>query len=265
MSKKPNIEHRQKSFIRKLLRFKTAYISKDKKFRFSSSEILVNLGKEEISQLASLGIIEFTPNKISINSLSKKWLLRKMANNGASKEEQFSEQHRNIKFNNDGVKINLNESPISRLTIVRAGKKPYLEPHHVEAARRFSNLMERSHLRSRITMSYNDAQLASTKSSSNVKLDISDMAIDARKTMESLLADIPKDWASIIIDVCGFEKGLQTVESERGWPRRSAKLVLRIGLEQLAFNLGLCQKAIGSNRNNINSWIEQGSLPTKYY
>ncbi len=260
MSKTFNIEKKQIAFIRTLLRYKTASISADGKFRFGTSQRLVNLALDEVKKLASEGIIDFQKGNISINPLSKGWLKRKMA----SKQEQYCDQHRNVKINRKGVKLNINESPISRLTLTSAKKDPYLKAHHIEAAKRFSQLFERANLRSKITMSYNDGQLVSSKNSYNVKTDISDLAIDARKKVGQLLTNLPNDCASIIIDVCGYEKGLQTIESERGWPRRSAKLVLRIGLEQLAQNFGLSQQAIGKERNKPSHWLEEQSRPTRF-
>jgi hypothetical protein len=58
-----------------------------------------------------------------------------------------------------------------------------------------------------------------------------------------------------VFDVCGLLKGLQTVESERGWPRRSAKMVLRIGLEQLATHWGLSAEARGRETASIDGWL----------
>jgi hypothetical protein len=58
------------------------------------------------------------------------------------------------------------------------------------------------------------------------------------RRLNRLAALLPADCWGVLFDVCGLGKGLQLVETERRWPRRSAKLVLRIGLDQLAAQFG---------------------------
>jgi hypothetical protein len=60
----------------------------------------------------------------------------------------------------------------------------------------------------------------------------------------------------VLFDVCGFGKGLQVIELERRWPRRSAKLVLRIGLEQLAATFELSPTATGNERGHARNWLD---------
>ena len=94
--------------------------------------------------------------------------------------------------------------------------------------------------------------------------DISDLAADARRDLARIHAVLPRDCAGVVLDVCGLLKGLQEVERDRGWPRRSAKLVLRIGLEQLAQHYGLGPVARGADSSRKRSWMEEGARPMQF-
>lgn len=86
--------------------------------------------------------------------------------------------------------------------------------------------------------------------------EIGDMAADARKALAGLYRQLPRDCAEVVLDVCGFSKGLQQIETERGWPRRSAKLVLRIGLDRLAEVYGIGEVAVGAEVRRRRAWMD---------
>lgn len=177
------------------------------------------------------------------------WLKRQMLD-----EDAFAAQHRLEVATGEGLKLNLDESPLSRLA---TGKAPFLERHQVEAGERVRRLCERAQMQPRVTMSYSGAHTAGGKGASRAA-EISDLAADARKQLAALHAALPPDCAGVVLDVCGLLKGLQQVESERGWPRRSAKLVLRIGLEQAAGYFGLTGAAAG--RAKPRMWGERPTV-----
>jgi hypothetical protein len=89
------------------------------------------------------------------------------------------------------------------------------------------------------------------------------MAVDARRKINQIWQRLPRDCAIAVHDICCLEKGLQTVEMEHSWPRRSAKLVLRIGLDQLAMHFGLSNVATGpKSGKRASGWIGSGARPT---
>lgn len=178
------------------------------------------------------------------------WLKRQMLDDDA-----FAAQHRTETMSPQGLRLNLDESPLARLA---SGDAPFLAAHQVEAGERFRKLCERAQMQPRVTMSYSAAHTAGGRGISAAG-DLTDMAAEARRQLAQLQRALPADCAGVVFDVCGLLKGLQVVESERGWPRRSAKLVLRIGLEQAAGFFGLSAAAIGTGSRST-SWGERPTV-----
>lgn len=137
----------------------------------------------------------------------------------------------------------------------------FLEPHHLEAARRVAGLFERAHLSQRVTMRY--APVPATTRNTGARGEITDMAADARKALAVIYRSLPSDCAAVVMEVCCYDKGLQAIEAERGWPRRSAKLVLRIGLDHLAARFGLSATARGPDAQACYGWMDEGAKPSE--
>lgn len=150
---------------------------------------------------------------------------------------------------------------LGQLSRARNGEPAFLEAHHLEAASRLQKLFERSRLRARTTMNYGPRV---DRWHGGHTDDVGDMALDARRQLAAIYADLPRDCAQIVLDVCGYEKGLQDIERERGWPRRSAKLVLRIGLEALAARFGLTASVTGRETATTRNWLGDGARPTEF-
>jgi hypothetical protein len=143
---------------------------------------------------------------------------------------------------------------VVRLAVARGNEAPFLAAHHVEAARRLARLFERARMRQRVTMSYDPTRLGGRAGGGSVQADLSVSAEDARRSLANLAEVLPVECWNVLFDVCGFDKGMQDVEIERDWPRRSGKLVLRIALSQLAGHFGLSATAEGQENGRHRHW-----------
>jgi hypothetical protein len=216
----------------------------------------LRLGGDDVRRLLSAGVLLGDAESCRAAPEARLWLKRAML-----EADAFAAQHRIDAVSPEGARLNLAESPLARLAAASSGEPAFLERHHVEAGERVRKLAERAQLQPRVTMSYSAAHTAGGKNGGRAA-EISDMAAEARRALAEIHGVLPRDCAGVVLDVCGLLKGLQVIESERGWPRRSAKLVLRIGLDQLARHYGFAPMAVGVETRRRHAWVGENARPT---
>ena len=90
----------------------------------------------------------------------------------------------------------------------------------------------------------------------------SDLVIAAKERLDHALDAVGPEFSGLLLDVCCFLKGLETVEHERSWPRRTSKIVLGLALDRLARHYGLTTKIIGKHRVPLRAWQAEDARPT---
>ncbi|MDY8109982.1 DUF6456 domain-containing protein [Fulvimarina sp. 2208YS6-2-32] len=126
---------------------------------------------------------------------------------------------------------------INRLSQGRGGREPFLTRSERDAAERLRSDFTRGSLMASVSQSW-DFQPAA-KAGRGAAGDLSDTAIDARARVEGAIDAIGPELAGLILDIACHLKGLEEVERTRGWPARSAKMLLKVGLGMLVRHYGL--------------------------
>lgn len=144
--------------------------------------------------------------------------------------------------------VNDAESPLAWLARRKdRDGRPFLEPTQLEAGERFRRDIEQAQILQRVTANW-DASISSSRRGADAGVAVTDIAMDARGRLTRAFDAVGPEMAGLLTDVCGYLKGLELVESERGWPARSGKVVLKIALDRLARHYGLAPQACGRAR-----------------
>ena len=148
------------------------------------------------------------------------------------------------------------ESPLAWLAR-RRGKagEAFLDAAALEAGERLRRDFEMAQMLPKVTQSW------SSPSGGGRPGEASDTSVAASQRARRALSAVGGELSGLLMDVCGFLKGLETVEAERGWPKRSGKLVLRIALERLAAHYGLSAQAQGRAHAPSQVWRESAPPP----
>lgn len=131
------------------------------------------------------------------------------------------------------VSVNWAESPLGQLAR-RKGRdgRPFLSAAELRAGERLRSDYTRGQIMQRLGANW-EASVSSGRREGGVA-DLTETALAARLRVEKAIRAVGPELSGVLIDVCCFLKGMETVEMERGWPVRSAKVVLKTALGALS-------------------------------
>ncbi|KXF79460.1 hypothetical protein ATN84_00365 [Paramesorhizobium deserti] len=132
------------------------------------------------------------------------------------------------------VAFNCAESPLCQLYRRKgADGKPFLTAEEFAAGERLRSDFTRGNLMSGIGVNWETSVAGRNRAAGNGAAELTDAALAARFRVEKAIEAVGPELSGVLIDICCFLKGLETVERERRWPARSAKLLLKAALGAL--------------------------------
>jgi hypothetical protein len=148
-----------------------------------------------------------------------------------------------------------NESPLAWLRRRRdpAGR-PMISQAQYDAGERLRADFTRARLSPRVTADWSATPERRRRRGGPTGVHLVESALAARQRVEAAVAAVGPALGGVLLDVCGFLAGLEEVERQRGWPRRSGKVVLAIALDRLAAHYGFAETARGPDSARIRQW-----------
>lgn len=158
------------------------------------------------------------------------------------------------------VLVNDSESPLAWLAR-RKGRdgRAMIGPDQFIAGERLRADFTRGHMTPRVTSSWSG--IGRTRGSGSGGSDMTDLIVASRQRVRLALDACGPEFSGLLLDVCCFLRGLEDVERERGWPSRSAKVVLQLALDRLARHYGLRSDARGAD-GSIRTWLADNAAFT---
>ena len=208
----------------------------------------------------SIGLIGIADTQLKCLPVAKTFLKRAL---GPDEDEIWRGQHADLRpllkstpAQQATVRLNLDESPLASLARLKdKNGEPFLPAEAFDAGHRLHADFMRAQLQPRITQSFSPRIDIGPKGNAT---DLSDTAIAARIRFSKAVTAMGPDLQGVAVDVCCFAKGLETVEHERGWPQRSAKLMLRTALMALHRHYN---PPMPAQRSKMQHWGEDGFRP----
>ncbi len=179
--------------------------------------------------------------------------------------DRFRAQHLNLaqrqidtEFGRSDVTVDEGESPLAWLARRRdrAGRA-LIAPHQLQAGERLRADFTQAHMMPRTTSNLSDPVVSGRHSGVRGMAEFTDTMIAARRRVHEALDHVGPEFSGLLMDVCCFLKGLEHSERERGWPARSAKLVLQLGLDRLARHYGYAGDARGRPSAPLRTWLAE--------
>jgi hypothetical protein len=143
-----------------------------------------------------------------------------------------------------------------------ANGRPHLTAVQVEAGERIAADFLRGQLMPRVTAdwSLDGGSQPRRRGVPGYGVEVREGTAAAQERFRAALVAVGPEFSDLLINVCCFDFGLSELEKARSWPKRTAKLLLQIGLTQLARHYGLIKHE--PDVSKIRHAASEGYRPT---
>ncbi len=194
----------------------------------------------------------------------------------ASAGDVFADQHRDIRIESRAddtggegaspvrVRVNQEESPLAWLAARKgADGEALISAAQLQAGERFRRDLSMAGIMPGTTMNWDRLGGSGDRGTPReTGLNATEACIAARQRVTTAIRHLGAQDADLLIDLCGFLVRLPEIERMRGWPARSAKIMIARALDRLAEHYGLASQAQGRSRAaRILTWFAAEAGP----
>jgi Domain of unknown function (DUF6456) len=218
----------------------------------------IGVARKALEAMTRNGLVEDGAGKLSLSAAGATFLKRALATS-----DPFQNQHRDL----DEIRIeapdgltavvtaNLAESPLAQLMRRKTKDgRPFLAENEWRAGERLRSDYTRGQIMPRMGANWVASVASGPRNGSNGVMDLTDAALASRQRVDNAIEAVGPELAGVLIDVCCFLKGLEQVEMERGWPVRSAKIVLKTALGVLHRHYSPQARRSGNSASRMVHW-----------
>jgi hypothetical protein len=170
------------------------------------------------------------------------WIRRCFAENNPFAAQHRIERRRAIADDAGGVAcvvVNEGESPLGWLFRRRGPDgRTLIDETQFAAGERLRADFTLAQLAPRLAVDLT-APVVAGRRSAKPNAPLPEIVLAAKQRFARALQAVGPGLADLLLDVCGHLIGLEAAERQKGWPQRSAKVVLTIALDRLAAHYGL--------------------------
>lgn len=210
----------------------------------------VRIAEETLRRLQARGALAADAGGRLVLSEAGRVMVRRQLAGGGDFAGQHQTRARRI-LDGDGVRravtVDLGESPLAWLRS-RKGRDgaPMIGAAAFDAGERLRSDFTRGQLMPGITANWSATAGSGRRTGDAGGIaDLTDAALAARLRVQRAIVALGPELSGVVVDFCCFLKGIEAIERDRNWPKRSARLVLQLGLSALARHYGLSETAHG--------------------